>query len=75
MRIVRVLRSGVMLAGLGCFGLATLPGCGDGSPPSGGQVKEDPNDTNKRQQKLEEFYKSNPAKGPAGQLPPTAPKK
>ena len=69
MHIARVLRSGVVLAGFGCFGLAILPGCDD-SPPSGGQVKVDPNDATKRQQKIEELYKSSPpAKGPGGQVP------
>ena len=76
MHIVRVFRSGVVaLAGLGCFGLAFLPGCDD-TPPSGGQVKVDPNEASTRQKKIEEMYKANPlSKGPGGQLPPNAAKK
>ncbi len=76
MHIARVLRSSVVLAGLGCFGLAAFPGCSDDSPPSGTQVKVDPAEAVKRQQKIEELYKSNPpGKGPAGQVPNAAAKK
>jgi hypothetical protein len=76
MHIVRALCSGVVLAGLGSFGLAILPGCGDDNPPSGTTVKADPAADAKRQQNIEQLYKSNPpGKGPAGQLPPTAAKK
>ena len=76
MRINRVLRAGVVLAVLGCLGLATLPGCGDDTPPSGGQVKVDPVETAKRAEKISELYKTNPpSKGPGGQLPAMPPQK
>jgi hypothetical protein len=67
MHIVRVFRSGVVLAGLACFAVATLPGCGDESPPPGGQVKVDPAEQKKREEMIRDLYKSNPpAKGPGG---------
>ena len=72
MGIVRAFRSGVVLAGLGCFGLAILPGCDEGIPSSGGQVKEDPDVVKKREQMIQDMYKANPAKGPHGQHPPGA---
>jgi hypothetical protein len=70
MHIVRAFSSFVVLAGLGCFGLAILPGCGDDTPPSGGVVKVDPAENEKRAAKIREMYKTNPpAKGPGGETP------
>jgi len=48
----------VLLAvfGLGCLGF--VGGCGDSTPPSGTQVKEDINQTNERTKKIEDMYKS-----------------
>jgi len=70
MHIVRVFRSGVVLAGLTCFAVAMLPGCGDQSTESGTQVKEDPVEAAKRAEKIKEMYKTNPpVKGPHGEVP------
>ncbi len=75
MHIVRMFRSGVVLAGLAFFVAAMLPGCGDDNPPSGAQVKVDPAEAQNRQKKIEDMYKSSPpGKGPQGQLPPTTKK-
>ncbi len=71
MRVFRVFCCGVLLAGLGCLGMATIPGCGDDIPSSGTQVKVAPDDAAKREQLIKEKYKSEPpGKGPRGQLPP-----
>jgi hypothetical protein len=70
MHIGRALCSCVVLAGLGCFGLAILPGCGDESPPSGGVLKVDPAENEKRAAKIRDMYKANPpSKGPGGEAP------
>jgi len=75
MRIVRMFGSGVVLAGLAFFALATLPGCGDDNPPSGGQVKVDPAEAQNREKMIQDAYKSTPpGKGPQGQSPPSAKK-
>jgi hypothetical protein len=70
MHIVRMFRSGVVLAGLAFFALAMLPGCGDDNPPSGGQVKVDPAEQENRAKKIQDMYKANPpVKGPHGEVP------
>ena len=71
MHIVRMLRSGVVLAGLAFFAMAMLPGCGDQSTESGTQVTVDPAEASKREKNIQDMYKSTPpGKGPQGQLPP-----
>lgn len=70
MHIVRAFYSGVVLVGLGGFGLAVLPGCGDDGPPSGGTVKVDPAEAKERERKIEDMYKAKPAKGPGGESSP-----
>ncbi len=77
MNMLRIFRSVVVSAGVACLAIsaAGLPGCGDDSTPSGGQVKADPAEAAKRQQNIENMYKSQPiGKGPGGQLPPNAKK-
>ena len=66
-------RCGVVLTGLGSFGMAILPGCGDGTPSSGGQVKVDTAEAAKREQMIQDLYKSKQArKGPSGRPSPNA---
>jgi hypothetical protein len=78
MHIGRVFRSSVVLAGLGCFGLALLPGCEDGQQ-SGDVVKVDPQETADRAKKIQNMYKSSPPRatsatgGPPGSGGPVAP--
>ena len=71
MHIGRLFRSGVVLAGLTCFAISMLPGCGEEAAPSGGTVKVDPAENEKRAAKIREMYKANPpGKGPGGEMPP-----
>lgn len=67
MHIRRMFRSVVFLGGLACLTAPILPGCGDDSVQSGGQVKEDPAEAEKRAAKIKEMYKANPpGKGSLG---------
>ncbi len=71
MRILRVFSFGLMLAGLGCVGAATLPGCDDQGSSGGQVVKVDPAESSKREQMIKDLYKT---KGAAGQHPHSAKK-
>jgi hypothetical protein len=58
MHIVRMIRSGVVLAGLAFFATTILPGCGDTTEESGSQIKVDPAEQAARTKKIEDMYKS-----------------
>ena len=58
MHAIRTICSGVVLVGLAGFGLAILPGCGDGDSSSGTVVKVDEAEQTKTRNAMEDFYKS-----------------
>jgi hypothetical protein len=63
MHIARMIRSGVVLAGLAFFATTMLPGCGDTTEQTGSQVKVDPAEQVARTKKIEDMYKSKPQQG------------
>jgi hypothetical protein len=65
MHIVRMVGSGVVLAGLAFFSVTVLPGC-DSTEETGSQVKVDPNEAADRAKKIQELYKANPPNKQAG---------
>ena len=59
MRISRLLRSSMVLAGLGFFAVSLVPGCGEENQ-TGTQVKTDPKADADRAKMIKDMYKANP---------------
>ena len=59
MQISRMLRSSVVLVGLGFFAVSLVPGCGEENQ-TGTQVKTDPAADAQRAKKIEDMYKASP---------------
>ncbi|MGC8644578.1 MAG: hypothetical protein ACP5XB_32335 [Isosphaeraceae bacterium] len=59
MQISRLLRSSMVLAGLGFFAVSLVPGCGEENQ-TGTQVKTDPKADADRAKKIAEMYGKNP---------------
>jgi hypothetical protein len=76
MSMSRFGRSAVVFGGLALSAAGLLSGCGDESTATGTVAKEDPAEVKKREEMIQDAYKSNPtAKGPGGQVPGAAKKK
>ena len=62
MHIFRALCFGIVLAGLGCVALTSLPGCGEESTAPGTTVKVDQKEVDDRAKKIGDMYRANPPK-------------